>query len=119
MRVKTGFVRHRKHLKLLQRTRGFRMTKHRLFQAASEADLHAGQYAYIGRRLKKRNLRQLWITRINAGLRASGFTYSKFINKLKSANIILDRKILAHLAVRDEPTFKSLVAKVFPLDKAK
>lgn len=119
MRVKTGFVRHRKHLKVLQRTKGFRMTKSRLFQAASEADLHAGQYAYVGRRLKKRNLRQLWITRINAALGPLNVSYSKFINKLKSANIILDRKTLANLAVRDEATFKSLVAKVFPLDKGK
>ena len=119
MRVKTGFVRHRQHVKVLKRTKGFRMSKRRLIQSANEADLHAGQYAYIGRRLRKRDLRRLWITRINAGLGPLNVSYSRFINKLKSANIILDRKILADLVVRDEATFKTLVAKVFPIDKDK
>lgn len=119
MRVKTGFGRHRQHVKVLNRTKGFRMSKRRLIQSANEADLHAGQYAYVGRRLRKRDLRRLWITRINAALGPLHVSYSRFINKLKLANIILDRKILADLAARDEATFKTIVAKVFPLDKGK
>jgi len=89
-----------------------RMTKGRLYKVSKEADLHAGQYAYAGRRLRKRDLRRLWITRINAGLTPHEISYSKFINGLKKANIELDRKILADLVLSDPETFKAIVEKV-------
>lgn len=111
MRVKTGFTRHRRHKKVLSRTKGFRMTKNRLYKVAKEADLHAGQYAWVGRRLKKRDFRKLWIIRVNAGLKeyADGLRYSTFINLLKRSNIELDRKMLADLTVDDPEAFKIVV----------
>lgn len=112
MRVKRGFTGKRAHKKVLDRTKGFRMTKHRLYKVAREADLHAGQYAYIGRRLRKRDMRRLWITRISAALKAFDLSYSHFINLLKKAKIEIDRKILADLAVADPSTFKRLVEKL-------
>jgi len=112
MRVKTGTVRHRKHAKVLDRTKGFRMSKGRLYKVSREADLHAGQYAYVGRRKRKRDLRQLWIVRINAGLKNDGLSYSKFINGLKKAKIEIDRKILADLVVNDLPTFRAICQKI-------
>jgi len=113
MRIKTGFTRRRHHKKVLARTKGFRMTKNRLYKVAREADLHAGQYAYIGRRLKRRDLRTLWIQRINAALHSYGsdIKYSVFISLLKKAKIELDRKILADLAVSDADAFKYVVDK--------
>lgn len=89
------------------------MTKNRLYKVAREADLHAGQYAYIGRRLRKRDMRKLWIQRINAGVRmyAKELTYSHFINLLKKAKIELDRKILSDLAATDPNAFKAVVDK--------
>jgi len=87
------------------------MTKGRLYKVSKEAELHAGQYAFIGRKLRKRDMRQLWITRINAALTPFGISYSKFINGLKKTNIILDRKILADLAISDPETFKTIVEK--------
>lgn len=112
MRIKTGFTRHRRHKKVLARTKGFRMTKNRLYKVAREADLHAGQYAWVGRRLRKRDFRKLWIMRINAGLKtyADGLRYSTFINLLKKSNIELDRKILSDLTVSDPEAFKMVVA---------
>ncbi|KKS90362.1 MAG: 50S ribosomal protein L20 [Microgenomates group bacterium GW2011_GWA2_44_7] len=88
------------------------MTKHRLVKAASEATLHAGQYAYAGRKLRKRQLRSLWITRLNIALRQAGMTYSTFINRLKVANITINRKILAEMAVNDSNSFKAIIDKV-------
>lgn len=87
------------------------MTKGRLYKVSKEADLHAGQYAFTGRKLKKRDMRRLWITRINAGLTSHKLSYSKFINGLKKAKIELDRKILADLALNDPETFKTIVDK--------
>jgi len=112
MRVKTGTVRHRKHLKVLKRTKGFRMTKGRLFKVSNEADLHAGQYAFAGRRIRKRDMRRLWIQRINGALKPFEISYSKFINGLKKAKINLDRKILADLVTSDPGAFKAIVDKV-------
>lgn len=106
MRVKTGTVRHRKHQKILASTKGYRMSKNRLIKVAKEAALHAGQYAYHGRRLRKRNFRTLWIQRINAALTDTGINYSEFIKNLKTNQINLDRKILADLAVNDPKTFE-------------
>lgn len=111
MRVKTGFTRRRHHKEVLKRTAGFRMTKGRLYKVSKEAELHAGQYAFIGRKLRKRDMRQLWITRINAALIPLGISYSRFIAGLKKTNIVLDRKIMADLAVSDPETFKSIVEK--------
>ena len=113
-RAKTGVVRRRGHKKLLERTKGFRMTKNRLYKVAKEADLHAGQYAYIGRKLRKRDMRSLWITRISAAVKAVNekLNYSRFIKALKEKSVLLDRKVLADIAVRDEKTFKEIVKKI-------
>lgn len=112
MRVKTGYTRKRRHKKVLKRTKGFRMTKGRLYKVSKEADLHAGQYAYIGRKLRKRNMRRLWIQRINAALSEFHLKYSRFINLLKKAKIELDRKILAELAVNYPEVFGEIVKKI-------
>lgn len=112
MRIKRGIVSHRKHKKLFKSVAGYRMTKHRLTKVAKEAQLHAGMYAYEGRRLKKRDFRRLWITRISEAVKARGFTYNKFINNLKKANIGLDRKILADFVVSDPETFTAILDKV-------
>lgn len=112
MRVKTGPYRHRRHKKLLTQAKGFRMTRHRLVRSASQAVLHAGEYAFAGRKLRKRDFRRLWITRINAALSESDLSYSQFIAGLKKAKIELDRKILANLATSDPQTFKVILDKV-------
>lgn len=118
MRVKTGFVRHRKHHKLLSRTKGFRMTRSRLPKIAHEADLHAGQYAFVGRKKRKRDFRRLWITRIKAGLQIYDLPYSRFINLLKINKIVLDRKILASIALDDPDAFAQIVQKVKPSSRS-
>ena len=92
--------------------KGYRMTRSRLYKVAKEATLHAGQYAYHGRKLRKRDFRRLWIQRINAALTDSDLSYSRFISGLKKAKIDLNRKILAELAVSDPDTFKAVVDKV-------
>lgn len=112
MRVKTGPYRRRKHKKVLSRTKGFRMSKHRRIRVAKEADLHAGDYAFAGRKLRKRDFRRLWIQRINAALEPFGLKYSRFISKLKKAKIGLDRKILADLALNNPEVFAKIVKKV-------
>ena len=88
------------------------MTKRRLVRVATEASLHAGEYAFAGRKNKKRDIRRLWIVRISGGLSTLGLTYSRFISGLKKAKIELDRKILAELVASDFPTFKLIVDKV-------
>jgi len=112
-RVKTGITRKNRHKKVLKLTKGFRGTNRRLIKRAKEAALHAGQYAFIGRKLRKRDMRKLWIMRINAALKQIDETmrYSRFINSLKKANIQLDRKVLSELAVNDPETFKAVVTK--------
>jgi large subunit ribosomal protein L20 len=109
-RVKSGAITSRRHKKVLSQTKGYRMTKNRLYKVAHEAYLHAGQYAYIGRKQKKRNFRRLWITRISAALSqlAEPIRYSLFVSKLKANNIKLDRKILAELAVEDPEAFAAV-----------
>lgn len=89
-----------------------RQARSQRFKAAQEAVLHAGQYAYLGRKLRKRDLKRLWITRLNAALRQNGLTYSEFISKLKKAKIEIDRKILADIAVNDPVTFNQILAEV-------
>jgi len=108
-RVKRGVVSRRKHNKLLSRTKGYRGTKSRLVKVAKEASLHADQYAYHGRKLRKRNFRTLWITRISEAVKLHDMSYSVFINKLKKANITIDRKILASLIVEDPKTFENIL----------
>jgi len=109
MRVKSPRL-HR-HKRLLSLAKGYRMSKHRLYKVAHEAVIHAGQYAFAGRHLRRRDMRALWIVRINSALDALGVSYSRFIDSLKKANIQLDRKILADLVVHQPQVFKQIVAK--------
>lgn len=113
-RTKTGVVRHRKHKKILKANKGFRGANHKLYKRAHEAYLHSGMYAYIGRRLRKRDMRALWITRLSAAIKLvdETFNYSKFIKGLKTANISLDRKMLSDLAVTDFAAFSKIVKQV-------
>lgn len=112
MRVKRGVTTHAKHKKIFQANKGYRMTKRRLIKVAKEAYLHAGEYAFEGRKNKKRNFRSLWITRISEATKLQGLSYSVFIKKLKEAKIEIDRKILAHLVTESPNTFKTIVDKV-------
>ena len=112
MRVKTGIVRRAKHKKILKANKGYRLTYSKTYRRAHEAFMHAGQYAYRGRRERKRQLRQLWIMRINAALRQLGFVYKDYVHKAKLANVMLDRKILADLAVAEPEVFKTVVMQV-------
>ena len=111
MRVKRGPQNHRRHKKILKITKGQRGTKHRLFRRANEAMLKSLWYATRDRRVRKRDLRKLWIARINAAARLNGITYSRLISALKKANIELNRKMLADMAVRDPQAFAAVVAK--------
>ncbi len=111
-RVKRGVVSRRKHNKLLGLTKGYRGTKSRLIKVAHEAALHAGSYAYHGRKLRKRDMRTLWITRIGEAAKKENISYSALMNSLKKANISLDRKILSDLVVNDPSVFKQVVDKV-------
>jgi len=107
MRVKSvSAIRHRK---ILARAKGYKQARSSRIQVAKEAVLHAGAYAYHGRKLKKRDLRRLWITRINAGVKALGTSYSKFIAGLKKEKIEIDRKILSDIAAKDVKTFEKIV----------
>ncbi len=108
-RIKRGVVSKRKHNKLLDLTKGFRGTKSTLIREAKAASLHAGQYAYNGRKERKSDFRSLWIIRIGEAVKQYGLSYSVFINKLKKANIELDRKILSSLVVEDPEAFKHVV----------
>lgn len=112
-RVKKGTVRRQGHKKVLNLAKGYRGTNRRLFKRAMEAVLHAGQYAYIGRKLRKRDTRKLWIMRISAGLKQAGdaINYSRFTNGLKKAKIELNRKMLSELAINDPKAFKAVVDK--------
>lgn len=107
MRVKSPSA--RRHRKILKAAKGFKQARRTRIQTAKEAVLHAGAYAYHGRKLKKRDLRSLWITRVNAAVRENGLSYSKFIAGLKKSKIEIDRKILSELAVKDLNAFNSVV----------
>lgn len=102
----------RKHRKILKLARGFRDARRKRIQTAKEAVLHAGQYAYVGRKNRKRDLRSLWIVRLNAAAREFGMSYSKFISALKKEKIEIDRKILSDIAVTDPSTFQKIVSEV-------
>lgn len=108
-RVKRGVVSKRKHNKLASLTKGYRGTKHRLIKAATEAKLHAGAYAYHGRKLKKRDIRALWIVRISEAAKREGTSYSKLMNALKKSNVEVDRKILSEIVLNDPATFTEIV----------
>jgi large subunit ribosomal protein L20 len=110
--VKRGMVSRRKHVKLLKLAKGYRQNRSRTVKQASEAVLHAGQYAFQGRKSKKRNFRALWNLRISEALKLEGTKYSVFVNQLKKANIELDRKILSNMIVEDPTTFKHIVQSV-------
>lgn len=108
-RVKGGIVTRRRHKKIIKQTKGMYGTRHRLFRRANEALLKSLWYAYRDRRTRKRDLRRLWIARINAAARLNGTTYSRLIHDLKKADIRLNRKMLADLAVRDPEAFAEVV----------
>jgi large subunit ribosomal protein L20 len=110
-RVKSGPYGYRRHKRVLKFTKGQRGTKHLLFRRANEAMLKSMWYSYRDRRVRKRDLRKLWIARINAAARLNGLTYSNLVFLLKKANINLNRKMLADLAVRDPQAFSAVVAK--------
>ena len=110
-RVKGALATRKRRNRTLKLAKGYWGGKSRLFKTAKEAVWKSGQYAYIGRRLKKRDFRKLWITRISAGCRANNITYSVFINGLKKAGIDLNRKMLSEIAIHDEAAFTALVEK--------
>ena len=107
--VKRGVVAHRRHKKILKQAKGYYGARSRIFRVAKQAVTKAGQYAYRDRRQRKRQFRALWITRINAQSRANGLSYSRLINGLKRAEIGLDRRVLADLAVHDKTGFAAIV----------
>ncbi|MCI0521532.1 MAG: 50S ribosomal protein L20 [Chloroflexi bacterium] len=110
-RIKTGPYRRRHHNKILKITKGQFGTRSRLFRRANEAMLKSFWYAYRDRRTRKRDLRRLWITRINAAARLNGISYSRLMHAMKEANIAINRKMLADLAVRDPQAFSAVVSK--------
>lgn len=117
-RVKRGTVRRAKRKKLLDRAKGYFQTKSKLYRAAKEAVDRALSFAYVGRKRKKRDFRQLWIQRINAAAREHGLTYGQFMHGLKAAGITIDRKMLADMAATQPEAFAGLVARVKTADPA-
>jgi large subunit ribosomal protein L20 len=109
-RAKTGIVRRRRHKVILKRAKGFWGSRSKNYKNASQTLLNAATYSYRDRRNKKRDFRRLWIQRINAATRLHGMSYSVFINGLKKANIEVDRKMLADIAVREPAAFEQLIA---------
>ena len=110
-RIKGALATRKRHKRILKLAKGYRGAKSKQFRTANEAVMKSLVYAYIGRKQKKRNFRQLWITRINAAARMNGISYSVFMNGLKKAEINLNRKVLADIAVSDPAAFTELVAK--------
>ena len=117
-RVKTGFTRRRRHKKVLKLTKGQFGARSRSYRRANEAMLKSLWYSYRDRRNRKRDLRRLWISRINAAARQNGTTYSRLINSLKKADITINRKMLADLAVRDPKAFSAVVEKAAEIGRA-
>lgn len=111
-RVKRGVTSHRKHKKVLGLTKGHRGGRSKNIREAKSSLLHAGEYAFAGRKLRKRDLRRLWIIQLGNAARAEGLSYSKFIYALKEKKIGLDRKILAELAVNHPEDFKKIISQV-------
>ena len=110
-RIKGATMTRKRRKKVLKLAKGYFGAKSRLFKTAKEAVMKSGQYAYIGRKQKKRNFRSLWITRISAGCKMNGINYSTFMNGLKKAGITLNRKMLSEIAISDPAAFTSLVEK--------
>ena len=110
-RIKPAKVTRARRRKVLKLAKGYWGAKSKLFRTANQAVMKSLQYAYIGRRLKKRDFRRLWITRISAGVQAEGMNYSRFMHALKVQGITLNRKVLAEMAVYDKEAFSALVAK--------
>jgi large subunit ribosomal protein L20 len=108
-RVKRGFKARRRRNRVLNQTEGFHLGRKNRYRQAVEVLRHSWEYGYISRRLKKRDFRKLWIARINAAARTNGTTYSRLINALKKANIVLDRKILSDIAIHDAASFTAVV----------
>ncbi len=108
-RVKTAIVTRKKHKKVLKRAKGYYGAKHYRFRMAKQAVMKSGMYAYVGRKDRKSNFRKLWIARINAAARINGLTYSKLIAGLKKANVVINRKMLADLAITDPKAFTEIV----------
>ena len=111
-RVKRGVTARARHKKVLAKSKGFRGRRGNVYRVAKEAVMKAGQYAYRDRRNRKRDIRALWITRINAAVRELGMSYSAFMAGLKKANIEIDRKVLADLAVLDKPAFAKIAGQI-------
>ena len=109
MRVKRGLTTHRRHKKYLDLAKGFRGARHRLYKTAREAVERSWSNSFYGRKQRKRDFRSLWIMRINAGVRLGGLSYSKFMHGLKVAGIILNRKVLANLAIEKKEDFAAIV----------
>ncbi|ELV08190.1 50S ribosomal protein L20 [Wohlfahrtiimonas chitiniclastica] len=107
-RVKRGVIAHARHKKVLKKAKGYYGARSRVYRVANQAVIKAGQYAYRDRRQKKRDFRSLWIVRINAAARECGLSYSRFINGLKKANVEIDRKVLADIAVFEKEAFRAL-----------
>jgi len=112
MRVKTGTVRRKGHKKVLVQAKGFWMTRHKRFKVANEAVMHAGQYAYNGRRIRRRDMRKLWIVRLNAALKPFEVKYSVFIKMMSDKKVALNRKILSELSINDPTVFASIVQNI-------
>lgn len=110
-RVKRGVQARRRHKKILAQAKGYYNARRKIYRVAKQAVIKAGQYAYRDRKQRKRQFRSLWITRINAAARNNGMSYSRFINGLKKADISLDRKVLADMAVHDKAGFAAIVEK--------
>lgn len=111
-RIKCAVTTRNRRKKILKLAKGYWGAKSKHFKMAKQAVMKSGNYAYIGRRQKKRDFRKLWITRISAACRSNGTTYSKFMNGLKKSGIILNRKMLSEIAIADHESFSSLVSKV-------
>ncbi|MBI4130421.1 50S ribosomal protein L20 [Candidatus Roizmanbacteria bacterium] len=111
-RVKRGIISRKHRHNLLARTKGFTMTNRRLVKRASEADLHAGQYAFAGRKQRKREMRKLWILRISEAVKGMGWSYREFIHALLEKKVVLNRKILANLSAHHPEIFEKIVAEV-------
>jgi len=110
-RVKRGVIAGRRHKKVLKKAKGYYNARRKVYRVAKQAVIKAGQYAYVGRRLKKRDYRALWVQRINAAARSFGLSYSRLINGLKEAGIEIDRKALADIAVHDIAAFGAVAEK--------
>ena len=108
-RVKTAIITRKKHNKILKRAKGYYGAKHYRFRTAKQQVMKSGNYAFTGRKDKKSNFRKLWIARINAAARMNGITYSELINGLKKANVVINRKMLAEMAVNDMNAFAKVV----------